>query len=129
MDGSGNVWVLSDGVRVSLPGKSLRVVVGEAPDEPAVTAPTMTRPESEDAVSEVDLRGLRVDECLEKLDRALDQALLCGLKELRVIHGKGTGALKEAVRSFCRSHSAVHGVRTAPDRQGGAGATLVELED
>lgn len=129
MDGSGNVWVLSNGVRVSLPAKSLRVSEKtESVSETETPRPAQMRPGAEDVSSDLDLRGLRVDECLEKLDRALDRALLSGLKEIRVIHGKGTGALKEAVESFCRTHSAVHGIRTAPDWQGGAGATLVELE-
>ena len=69
-----------------------------------------------------------MDECLERLDRALDQALLAGLKEIRVIHGKGTGTLRRVVEEFCRNHPGVKSSRTGEQWEGGAGATVIELE-
>lgn len=130
MEGSDSVLVESKGMRVTLPASSLRILGEEQTPAPAPAhpAPPVTRPEPTEAALEVSLRGLRVDEALERLDRALDQALLAGLKELRVIHGKGTGTLRRAVEEFCRNHSAVKGTRIAEQWQGGLGATVIELE-
>jgi DNA mismatch repair protein MutS2 len=69
-----------------------------------------------------------VEESLEMLDRTLDRALLAGLKELRVIHGKGTGALRRAVQEYCRTHAAIRTAQVAEQWEGGTGATVIELE-
>jgi DNA mismatch repair protein MutS2 len=72
---------------------------------------------------ETDLRGLRVDEALDRLDMALDLAAAQGRDEIRVIHGIGTGALRSAVREHLpRSHYIVECVEAARE-DGGAGAT------
>lgn len=76
---------------------------------------------------EVDLRGLRVEEALERLDVALDLAAAEGRDEMRVIHGIGTGALKRAVRDHLpRSHYIVETAEAARE-DGGAGATRAIL--
>jgi len=95
---------------------------------PAPARAVVVRPEAGEVPLEIDLRGLRVDESLEKLDRALDRALLAGLRELRVIHGKGTGALREAVHEYCRSHAAIQSAEIADQWEGGTGATVIRLE-
>jgi len=78
-------------------------------------------------ISEVDLRGLRVDEALDQLDLALDLAAAEGRDEMRVIHGIGTGALRRAVREHLpRSHYVVECIEATRD-EGGAGATRVTL--
>jgi DNA mismatch repair protein MutS2 len=129
VEGSDTVLVESRGMRVTLPVASLRVLEGrDAPAAEPAPQPVIVRPEAVEAATEVSLRGLRVDEAMERLERALDQALLAGLKELRVIHGKGTGTLRRAVEEFCRKHAAVKGTRIADQWQGGTGATVIELE-
>jgi len=77
--------------------------------------------------SEVDLRGLRVDEALDRLEDALDLALAQGRDELRVIHGIGTGALCRAVRQRVTRARGVHEWLPATRDEGGAGATRVVL--
>ena len=78
-------------------------------------------------VAEIDLRGLRAADALERLDAGLDEAAALGRDELRVIHGIGIGALRRAVREFLpRSHWVVE-VREAAREEGGAGATRVVL--
>ena len=76
---------------------------------------------------ELDIRGNRAEESMGTVDRYLDQALHGGLKSVRIIHGKGTGALRAAVHEMLRGHPLVHRFRTAPAREGGDGATVVEL--
>ena len=76
---------------------------------------------------ELDIRGNRAEESMSTVDRYLDQALHAGLKSVRIIHGKGTGALRAAVHEMLRGHPIVRRFHTAPAREGGDGATVVEL--
>jgi DNA mismatch repair protein MutS2 len=75
----------------------------------------------------LDLRGCTVDEALERLDRHLDAALLAELPWVRIIHGKGTGALRRAVRNFLADHPVVSSYEAGGDREGGEGITIAKL--
>jgi len=76
---------------------------------------------------ELDLRGLSVDEAILLIDQRLDEASRAGVRELRIIHGKGTGTLRRAVRDMLSKHALVQGHAGAPPRGGGEGVTVVEL--
>ena len=78
---------------------------------------------------ELDMRGERVEEGLEKLDRYLESAYLARLPWVRVIHGKGTGALRDAVRDMLRHHAVVSEQRPGDMGEGGDGVTVVKLVD
>jgi len=90
--------------------------------EPAGTA--YTRPS---VGVELHLRGLTVDEALERLDHHLDGASLAGLPWVHIVHGKGTGALRHAVRDFLRAHPLVRSYRSGEEGEGGDGVTVVTL--
>jgi DNA mismatch repair protein MutS2 len=77
--------------------------------------------------SSLDLRGARVEEALEALDRYLDDAALAGLGQVVVIHGLGTGALRDAVRSRATGHPLVTSMRPGERGEGGDGAPIVKL--
>jgi DNA mismatch repair protein MutS2 len=77
--------------------------------------------------SSLDLRGARVDEALEALGRYLDDASLAGLEQVTVIHGLGTGALRDAVRAQAGSHPLVRNLRAGERGEGGDGATIIRL--
>ena len=77
--------------------------------------------------SSLDLRGARVEEALAALDRYLDDASLAGLGSVLIIHGLGTGALRDAVREAAADHPLVSGVRPGERGEGGDGATIVSL--
>ncbi|NLG78405.1 MAG: endonuclease MutS2 [Firmicutes bacterium] len=77
--------------------------------------------------SELDLRGLTVEEALAEVDKYLDDACLAGLPRARIIHGKGTGALRQAVRDFVRSHPHVRGFEPGGPAEGGDGVTVVAI--
>jgi len=77
--------------------------------------------------SSLDLRGARVDEALEALGRYLDDASLAGLEQVTVIHGLGTGALRDAVRAQAGSHPLVRSLRSGERGEGGDGATIIRL--
>jgi DNA mismatch repair protein MutS2 len=78
--------------------------------------------------SELKLIAQRVEQALINLDKYLDDAYLAGLPSVRIIHGVGTGALKKAVWEFLSNHHAVASFRLADQKQGGAGATIVEFK-
>ena len=80
-------------------------------------------------VDEVHLRRLTVDEALPKLDQFLHDAFMDGLYQVRVIHGKGTGTLRQVVRKQLDSHPLVKSYRPGGYGEGGAGVTMVELAD
>jgi DNA mismatch repair protein MutS2 len=75
--------------------------------------------------SSLDLRGARVEEALEVLDRYLDDASLAGLEQATIIHGMGTGALRDAVRDHAVAHPLVKSWRAGGRGEGGDGATIV----
>ena len=77
--------------------------------------------------SSLDLRGARVEEALELLARYLDDASLAGLDKVLIIHGLGTGALRDAVREVAGTHPLVKSIRPGERGEGGDGATIVTL--
>lgn len=89
------------------------------------------RMESEKArtiMTELDMRGMRVDEALARVDKYLDDAVLSGLPRARIIHGKGTGALREAVRGELRQDRRVASIRPGEAGEGGDGVTVVSFQ-
>ncbi|MFL6260690.1 MAG: endonuclease MutS2 [Thermoanaerobaculia bacterium] len=79
----------------------------------------------EPVAQEINLIGMRVEPALEELDAYIDQALLSSRKEVRVIHGHGSGRLRDAVRQHLRSHRGVAEIRSGAPNEGGNGATVV----
>lgn len=77
--------------------------------------------------AEIDLRGMMVDEAEEALDKYIDDALLSGLSNIRIIHGLGTGALRKGVQEYLKKHKNVVRFQYAGQNEGGLGATNVEL--
>ena len=74
------------------------------------------------------LRGDTVEEALDKLDNYLNDELLAGLEEVIIVHGKGTGALKNAVIEFLRDYSHLVNFRPGGLNEGGDGVTVVKLK-
>ncbi|MGH9804226.1 MAG: endonuclease MutS2, partial [Candidatus Acidiferrales bacterium] len=80
------------------------------------------------ATAELHVRGLRVEEALEKVDKFLDESVLAGQAEVRIVHGIGTGALKKALAEFLATHPHVESIREAEREHGGAGVTAVTIK-
>lgn len=76
---------------------------------------------------QIEVRGCGVEEALEKIDRHLDGASLAGLPWVRIVHGKGTGALRRAVRGFLADHPLVSSYEAGGAREGGEGVTVAHL--
>lgn len=78
--------------------------------------------------SEVDVRGMLVDEALPVVDKYLDDAYLSGLKQATIIHGKGTGALRAAITQMLKRHPHIASHRPGKYGEGEAGVTVVEIK-
>ena len=78
-------------------------------------------------MNELHLRRLTVDEALLKLDQYLDDAFMAGLWQVRIVHGKGTGTLRQVVRKELDRHPLVKSYRPGGYGEGGSGVTIVDL--
>ena len=79
-------------------------------------------------VTDLDLRGMTVEEALLEVDRFLDNAVLCGLERVTLIHGKGTGALRAGIQQHLKQHKQVNDFRLGVYGEGETGVTIVELK-
>jgi DNA mismatch repair protein MutS2 len=77
---------------------------------------------------ELDLRGKRYEEALAEVDHYIDAALLANFAQVRIIHGKGTGALRKGITDYLKNHRNVKSFEFAPANQGGSGATVVTFK-
>ncbi len=94
--------------------------------KPGVTASAMVHAPAR-AAYELKLLGLTFDEAAPLIDEFIDNAVLAGLHSLRIVHGKGTGALRTKVRDYLKRKKQVQGVDTPPPSEGGSGVTLVKI--
>jgi DNA mismatch repair protein MutS2 len=131
-DHRGRVQVRAGSARLTVPVERLRAAdaVPSAPRtrEPA-KRPALQIPNTEAAAAtdRCDLRGLRVDEALDQLQAALDRAALGNRGRLAIIHGIGTGALRDAVQRFLRESPYVTRAEPAAPNEGGDGVTIAVL--
>ena len=79
------------------------------------------------AKQEIDLRGMTLDEAIPAVDKAIDDALLAGIPQLRLIHGKGTGALRAGLTAYLETNRFVKKMEMAALEAGGSGATVIDL--
>jgi len=134
-DSSGQVEVQVGAFKMRVPATSLTLrhtaqAVTAAREMAAAGAPVLYSTNAPKAAPplEYDFRGWRAEEAIEEMDRRLDEAAVAGMPFLRVIHGKGTGALRKALRDYFQHHPAVKEIETAPIEQGGEGVTIVKLK-
>ena len=114
-------------MKLAVPRDSLRPTGAESVAPEVVVAVRGDLPEVHVA-SEIDLRGMRVGEIDDIVMHAVDAAIRADLNSLRIIHGKGTGALRERVTEMLRKESRVTSFRLGAWNEGGAGVTVVELK-
>ena len=85
---------------------------------------TVKRSKSRGAKARLDLRGKRYEEAMEELDAFIDQALLNNMAQVDIIHGIGTGVIREGVQNYLRRNKQVKSFAYAPQNAGGSGATI-----
>ncbi|MGI5911902.1 MAG: endonuclease MutS2 [Syntrophomonadaceae bacterium] len=108
--------------------KQSQVSKAQSPEEKKIKWRNKTYLEKAQHISkEIDVRGLLAEDALLTVDRYLEDAILAGLNSVRVIHGKGTGALRKAIRGYLKDHRYVKTYRDGFREEGGYGVTVVEL--
>jgi DNA mismatch repair protein MutS2 len=113
-------------LKMTVPVSSLSTV-SRAAERAAARSESYAALTDVDVSTEVDLRGMRVDEMELALQRALDAAIGADLHVMRIIHGKGTGALRERVDELLRADRRVKEHRPGAWNEGGTGVTIAEL--
>jgi DNA mismatch repair protein MutS2 len=134
--GGKRVTLEAGGMRVTVPVEDLEPSAagsirggdgGGGGDDGRSTIGSIGLERARSVASSLDLRGARVDEALDALQSYLDDAALAGLEKVLIIHGLGTGALRDAVRTEAASHPLVTAVRPGERGEGGDGASIVSL--
>lgn len=108
----------------------------ELVDEPVITTPSLQKTgagkirmsKSSSISTEINLLGRTVDEAIAELDKYLDDAYIAHLKSVRVVHGKGTGALRKGIHDYLRRQKHVASFRLGEFGEGDAGVTIVEFK-
>ncbi|MBS4961088.1 MAG: endonuclease MutS2 [Clostridiales bacterium] len=130
-DTNGDVYVQTGMMKIKVPKTEL-MLDDSKPEKETNSAKKVVAKvksgKSQFISSELDCRGMLVDECIGLVDKYIDDAYLAGLKKVTIIHGKGTGALRSAVQSFLDRNSHVKSHRPGMFGEGEMGVTVVELK-
>jgi DNA mismatch repair protein MutS2 len=125
-DGKGEVLVQAGIMKLSIPLRDIRPV--EQKKKTQQTTAKVSIEQDRGSALSIDLRGSMVDDACLELDRFIDNALITGVHEFFVVHGKGTGALRTGVQQYLRKHPRVKTYRIGQYGEGDAGVTVVTLK-
>ncbi len=125
-DSKGEVLVQAGVMKLSIPLNDIRPV--EQKKKPQQTAAKISLSQDRGSALSIDLRGSMVDDACLELDRFIDNALITGVHEFYVVHGKGTGALRSGVQQYLKNHPRVKTYRIGAYGEGDAGVTVVTLK-
>lgn len=122
------------GKRMRAKAADLRVIGPPSPPSAASArqAPVRVKVDlqpREGLLSEINVIGCTVDQAVDRVAKFLDDTLVTDVREIRIVHGHGTGALRRGLESFLKDHPFVLKASPAPPNQGGGGATVVELKE
>jgi DNA mismatch repair protein MutS2 len=134
LDADGRIVQLAQGGRVTIDLEGIRVITDHSDLAPArqrhkvkPRSPLPLQPFVGRVSLQLNVRGMTVIEALREVESYLDRLLLADVRQASILHGKGTGALRDAVRSYLSSCSFVGSCGPAPPREGGEGVTVFEL--
>ena len=119
-------------LRMKVALSDITAVVGEESAKRQVLPAGVTvraQPAQGPAGGEINVIGSTVEEATRRVDKFLDQAVLGGTSQVRIIHGHGTGALRRGLAEFLKTHPLVGSVRSEAEDRGGQAITIVELKD
>lgn len=128
---SGEILVQAGVIKLNVPISEIRLVQEEKVAKPARSVSSQGKvgmKKAETIRTEIDLRGMMVEEASYELDKYLDDAVLTGVGQVYVIHGKGTGALRSGIHDFLRGHHHVKSFRLGQHGEGDLGVTVIELK-
>jgi DNA mismatch repair protein MutS2 len=120
-------------MKMRVPLDDIAQVVARATDNPVQAARARginvtLREELSSAPSEINVIGFTVDDATREVEKFIDRAFLAGMSRVRIVHGSGMGILRKALRQYLNSNPQVASVSEPPQKEGGAGATVVELK-
>ena len=131
-DRDGSVQVQAGPMKMTVKVNEVRLVEEKKAASKPKMQPRRDAPRRElnlrSAESEVDVRGMSAEEALFEVDNFLSRAIMAGLPAVTVIHGKGTGVLRNAVQQHLRKNKRVKSVRSGVYGEGEQGVTIVELK-
>lgn len=130
-DSSGNVEVQAGVIKTRVKLSNLRLIEGSGVTVNGSKATAYRSKEarrSEPAKTEIDVRGMTVDEAAMEVDKVIDSAVVLNLNEIRVIHGKGTGALRAGLHQHFKHHPSIRSYRLGVYGEGETGVTIIELK-
>lgn len=124
-------WLVQMGMlKMEIPEKDLELQEKSQPKSKGKKGSSSVRAsQSKNIKSELDLRGMRYEEAMTALDRYIDQALLANYPQVTIIHGFGTGVIRDGVQKYLRNNKRVKSFSYAPHNLGGQGATIVKFGD
>jgi DNA mismatch repair protein MutS2 len=124
----GKRWVVeTETLRLSLLPSEMRPAAPAEPEPPGLSVSYAAAETTQPPVFELHLRGLRLDEAMRRLEKQIDSALLHGLREFHVIHGKGEGILRKAIHEYLAASPLVEDYHFSSPEEGGFGNTRVVL--
>lgn len=129
VDSNGNVMVQIGVMKIAVPLDTIEISKKKAQKATSRYAKNMISKKSKSVKNEIDIRGLNVEEATFEIDKYLDDAYLSGLKEVSIIHGKGTGALRAGINDVLKHHRHVKSQRLGKFGEGGTGVTVVTLRE
>lgn len=125
-DGS---WVVQMGIlKMNVKENEMTPTEKEAPQKTMTTIRQQGGGARTSVPAQIDLRGVRYEEALAKVDSYLDAAILSGYAQVTIVHGKGTGALRTGITEYLKNHRSVKHFEFAPSNAGGNGATIVQFK-
>ncbi len=115
-------------MKVNVHVSTLRRVASNDTERSTIKAKNIIGSKSKTIKNEIDLRGKNIEEAILDIDKYLDDSYIANLSEVYIIHGKGTGTLRDGVKSYLRGHKHVKSYRSGKYGEGGDGVTVVEIK-
>jgi DNA mismatch repair protein MutS2 len=124
---SSNEWQVQIGIhKMKVKEKDMEYM--STPKQPEFKPMAIVKGRDADVKLELDLRGERFENALLRVEKYIDDALLSNYPRVSIIHGKGTGALRQGVQEYLRNHRSVKKIRFGDAGEGGTGVTIVEFK-
>ena len=127
-DKDGQVQIQAGIMKIKMHITQLRLVDEQKAMVDTIQSARVTGVKTGNVKLELDIRGHNIEEATEKVDKYIDEAVLAGLHEVSLIHGKGTGVLRKGIHDFLRNHAHVASYRLGKYGEGETGVTVVTLQ-
>jgi len=127
-DDNGEVQIQAGIMKIKVHVTQLKLVDEQKELTQSVGQSIVTGVKSRAVSLELDIRGCNIEEARGKADKYIDEAVIAGLHEVSIIHGKGTGALRKGIHDFLKTHAHVASFRLGKYGEGETGVTIVTLK-